>query len=245
MRYFLDTTETIADGVGFSQFGGLHICWLAVFVLIVIVSCIWFKKADAEKRNRWKKVVAILVVLDEIFKMAMLTIGKRYTLGYLPLHLCSINIFMIAVHAWRPSDTLGSFLYTVCIPGALAALLFPTWTALPFGNFMHMHSFTVHILLALYPIVLAVSGEIKVSIKLVPKCLLLLIGMAVPIYIFNLIFDTNYMFLMHVDAGNPLLIFEQMWGNHLLGFPVLITAIVLVMYIPVEIYRKMKTKNSK
>jgi hypothetical integral membrane protein (TIGR02206 family) len=243
MKYFLDTVETVAPDVGFSAFDGLHLFWLALFNATVIANCVLYHKMGELGRMRWRRIVAILVVLDEIFKMAMLTIGRRYTLGYLPLHLCSINIFLIAIHAWRPSDTLGSFLYTVCIPGALAALLFPTWTSLPFGNFMHMHSFTVHILLALYPIVLAVGGDIKVSFKLVPKCLLLLVAMAIPIYIFNLIFDTNYMFLMQADPGNPLQLFEQLWGNHLYGFPVLIAAIVLVMYLPVEIYRKAKAKK--
>lgn len=245
MKYFLDTVDTVVDGVGFSHYDGLHLCWLAFFVCIVIISCLWYRKAGATARDRWNKTVAILVVLDELFKMAMLAIGGRYTLGYLPLHLCSINIFVIAIHAWKPKETLGSFLYTVCIPGAIAALLFPTWSSLPLGNFMHIHSFTVHILLALYPIVLAVNGQIHISIRNVPKCLLMLIVMAVPIYVFNLIFDTNFMFLMSADPGNPLYLFEQMWGNHLFGFPVIITAIIIVMYVPLELYRKVKSRSVK
>lgn len=245
MKYFLDTVDTIPDGVGFSPFDGLHIVWLVAFAIVTVFCCVWYRKAAADKRLIWNKVVAILIVLDEIFKMAMLTIGGRYTLGYLPLHLCSINIFIVAVHAWRPNKTIGSFLYTVCIPGALAAMLFPTWSKLPLDNFMHIHSFTVHALLAMYPIVLAVNGEIQVRMKYVPKCLLMLLCMAIPIYVFNLIFDTNFMFLMEADAGNPLYLFEQMWGNHLYGFPIIITAIIVVMYVPVELIRKAKTRKSK
>lgn len=245
MEFFLDTVETVADGVGFSHYDGLHLTWLAIFLIAVMLNCVWYRKADSANRKRWNKTVASLIVLDEIFKMVMLTIGGRYTLGYLPLHLCSINIFIVAIHAWKPSKTLGSFLYTVCIPGALAALLFPSWSALPLGNFMHIHSFTIHILLAMYPIVLAVNGEIEVSIRYVPKCLLMLLCMAVPIYIFNIFFDTNYMFLMKADDGNPLKVFEQLWGNHLYGFPILIAAIIAVMYIPVEIIRKIKSNKVK
>lgn len=245
MNYFLDTVDTIVDGVGFSHYDGLHIAWLAAFVLITVLCCVWYKKASYAAQTCWNKVVAVLIVLDEIFKMVMLAVGGRYTLNYLPLHLCSINIFIISIHAWKPTKTLNSFLYTVCIPGALAALLFPTWASLPLTNFMHIHSFTVHILLALYPIVLAVNGRIEVSIKNVPKCLLMLLCMAVPIYIFNIVFDTNFMFLMSADPGNPLYLFEQMWGSHLLGFPVIITAIIIVMYVPVELYRKIKSKKEK
>ena len=36
MKYFLDTTGTIPKGVGFSQYGLLHIVWLAIFVATML-----------------------------------------------------------------------------------------------------------------------------------------------------------------------------------------------------------------
>ena len=240
MQYFLDTTGTIPSGVGFSQFGLLHLVWLFIFA-VVTVSCILLYKRLSEKGKRnWKITVAILLLADELFKMIMLFIGGRYTFDYLPLHLCSINIFIIAIHAWKPSKVLGGYLYTVGIPGATAALLFPSWTALPLGNFMHLHSFTVHILLAMYPIVIFVGGDVKPEIKKVPQYLFVLIAMAVPIYFVNLLLNTNFMFLMEADPGNPLYLFEQMWGNHLYGFPVIIVGVILVMYLPLLFVKKRK-----
>ena len=243
MQFFLDTTETIPSGVGFSQFGATHIIWLAIFAVVTVANCLYYVRLNDAGKYRWKKIVALLLLLDELFKMAMLALGGRYTAGYLPLHLCSINIFLILLHAFKPLKVVGGFLYTVCIPGALAALLFPSWTALPIGNFMHLHSFTVHILLAMYPIVLTVSGELAPSVKQLHKYLLLLIGMAIPIYGINLLLDTNFMFLMWADEGNPLIIFEQLWGNHLYGFPVIIAGVLLVMFLPLELYRKLKNRE--
>ena len=244
MNYFLDTTETIASGVGFTHFGLLHLIWLLVFAAVTIINCILYRKLGAVGRARWKKTVALLLLADELFKDIMLLIGGRFRPDYLPLHLCSINIILIAVHAWKPSKLLSGYLYTVGIPGALAALLFPTWTSLPIMNFMHLHSFTVHILLALYPIVLGTAGELNPQVKQLPRYLLLLIAMAIPIYGINLLLDTNFMFLMSADAGNPLYLFEQLWGNHLYGFPVLIAAVLLVMYVPLVIFRKIKSKKA-
>ena len=182
MQYFLDTTGTIESGVGFKHFDVLHILWLAFFIALTIVSCVWYKNMQAKGRNRWRKVISALLIADEIFKDVMLIIGGRFTVDYLPLHLCSINIILISIHAWFPLKTLSGYLYTVGIPGAIAALLFPTWTSLPFMNFMHLHSFTVHILLAMYPLVLGFTGELTPSLKMLPKYLLLLVGMAIPIY---------------------------------------------------------------
>ena len=187
----------------------------------------------------------VLLLVDEVYKLIPMLITGRFLVDYLPFHLCSINIFLIALHTQRPSRVLGNFLYTVCIPGALAALLFPSWTALPPANYMSLHSFTVHILLAAYPIVLTVCGDIKPEFKDLPKTMVLLVISAVIALILNLIFGTNFMFLMWADEGNPLKLFEQMWGSHLLGFPVLIVAVIVVMYALVWICRTFKSHNKK
>ena len=68
--------------------------------------------------------------------------------------------------------------------------------------------------------------------------LCVLVLMAIPIYGINLLLDTNFMFLSEAEEGNPLHWFGQNWGSHLLGFPVLISAILIVMYLPMELVRK-------
>jgi len=169
MNYFLDTTETIPAEVGFPQFGATHMVWLSAFAVITLLCCIWYRKLSQTGKRHWRFVIAMLLVADEIFKDVMLIIGGRFTASYLPLHLCSINIILITIHAFKPSRLLSGYLYTVGIPGAMAALLFPSWTSLPLANFMHLHSFTVHILLALYPIVLGAAGELKPEVKSLPS----------------------------------------------------------------------------
>lgn len=242
MDNFFQTSDSIPDGIGFSHFDMLHITWLLVFLSILILSAAHYHKLDSLRRNRWKKTVAILLVADEIFKIAVLLATDQYEPGYLPLHLCSINIFVISLHAWKPSETLGNFLYTVCIPGTMAALLFPNWTKLPLLNAMHIHSFTVHILLALYPIVLVANGELKPRLSGVPKSLGLLMLMVIPVYFVNLLLDTNFMFLMFADKGNPLFWFGEHWGSHLWGFPVITAGVLLVMYGPLQLHRTFHKK---
>ena len=86
------------------------------------------------------------------------------------------------------------------------------------------------------------AGELRPEVKRLPQYLGLLIGMAIPIYGINLLLDTNFMFLMSADEGNPLYLFEQLWGSHLLGFPVIIAGVLLVMYVPLVIIRKIRCK---
>lgn len=243
MKYFFETTESIAGGLGFSLFSSLHLLWLGAAVVCLIANLLGYRRLEASGRGRWRKVIAWLLIADELFKMAILIFSGRYGFTYLPFHLCSINIFVIAIHAYKPSEILDNFLYTVCIPGALAALLFPSWTSLPVTSGMHLHSFTVHILLLLYPTVLTLGGDIQPNIRQLPKSLGLLILMAIPIYGLNLLLDTNFMFLMSADPGNPLYFFETLWGNHLLGFPVIIAGVLLVMYGPIVLIEKLRKKE--
>lgn len=240
MEHFWKTVEVIPEGIGFAHYGALHLCWLAAFAVVAVLNCILYRKLGQKGRKIWRIVVASLLVLDEIYKQIPLFVNGLFTLEYLPLHLCSINIFVIAFHSLKPTKSVGNYLYTVCIPGAMAALLFPTWNALPGANYMLIHSFTVHILLALYPIVLTVSGEIKPELKELPKALLLLTGLAAFALICNLLMDANFMFLMYADPGNPLYLFKELWGSHLLGFPVIITGVLLVMHTPWFIAKKIK-----
>ena len=233
LKHFLDTVDTIDNGLGFSSFDMTHLAWLVGGLLFTIILSVIYRRSDTAARRAIRIALTALLLADELFKHAMLIIGGNWSAGYLPLHLCSINIFMITYYTFKPSQWLGNYLYTVCIPGALAALLFPTWTELPFGNFMHLHSFTVHILLAAFPIIVMAGGDIKRDYKQIPKCLLLLAVCALPILVINLVLDTNFMFLMYAEPGNPLYWFETAFGSHLSGFPVLITVVLLVMHFPI------------
>lgn len=241
MNYLFEDTNSIIDGVGFSHFDMLHITWLVAFVVFAVVMSIHYKKSDVTQREKIRKYVALSIILNEIFKTVVLLIGGHYTVEYLPFHLCSINVFTIAYHVYKPNKNLDNFLYSVCLPGAVAALVAPSWVKLPLANFMHLHSFTFHILLATYPIMLVVGKDIQPNIKEFPKCLLFTCILAIPVYIFNLTFDTNFMFLMYADPGNPLYLFKQWFGHHLLGVPLIEAVVLLLLYTPFHIHYKKRT----
>lgn len=175
------------------MFGRCHLLWLAGFVLFAVLCSVCYRRADAGSRQIMRRVFAALLLADELFKLTILLWKGLFLPKYLPLHLCSINIFLILIHAIRPSRFLAKFLYLVCMPAALAALLFPSWTELPAANFMHLHSYTVHILLSTYPIMLTAAGEAKAGVRDLPGCLLLMLALAVPAWCFNQAFGTNFM----------------------------------------------------
>jgi len=231
-EYFWESYESISEGHGFGLFSLTHIAELLAALLFIVVMTIIYKKADREKREKISLWFVYLVIADEIFKHVILIAKGNWLPNYLPLHLCSINIFMIVYYHYTKNKLAGNFLWCLCIPGALLALLFPNWKMLPVMNFMHLHSETIHVLLLTYPIMLFASGDIKRDYRLVPKMMLLFAVLCIPGLIVNLTCGTNFMFLMEAPEGSPLVLFEKFFGNHLWGFVILLPIVVALMYVP-------------
>ena len=183
-------------------------------------------------------VLGSVVFLMETVKNIVAAAIGDFGIGHLPFHLCGISVLLITFDTIKPTKIVRYFLYYLGIPGALLALLFPNWTVLPCFNFFNIHSFTIHIMLTLYPVVLVAGGEFLPDIKAMFKCILLLICLAIPIYFINLLCDTNFMFLMEPETGNPLGLFEKFLGSHLWGFPILLPIVMFIMYISIIVARK-------
>lgn len=240
MKHFFYTSDTVPEGLGIPHYGIEHLLWLAAAVIFIVGISLWYRKADSKLRRKIQVVMAVLIVLEEVTRDIFLVATDQFAVSHLPLHLCSVNILLIGFHAIKRTKTVDNFLYGICIPGAAAALLFANWLELPVWNYMSIHSFTIHILLVAYPVMMTVGGELQPSVKNLPKCLLLVLGLAVPIYIFNMIFDTNFMFLMYGEEGTPLVFwFQEHMGTHLPGLAILAIIALTAMYTILFVCRKL------
>ena len=235
---FFVTSDHIPDGVGFQAFGLTHILWLLAGLVFCVAACIFYRKLSVNRRKIALKALGVFIVLQEIVRDLVLILLGEFSWEHLPLHLCGINILLIAFDTIKQTKTVRSFLYYFAIPGALLALIFPNWTEMPVWNFFHIHSFTIHILLVLYPMLLVTTNQVSTDLKSALKGVALLVAMAIPVYGLNLLWDTNFMFLMEPDSGNPLEFFEKLLGSHLWGFPILLPVVILVMYLPVRILKR-------
>ena len=230
---FFVTSDHIPEGVGFQALGLTHVLWLLAGLTVCVVACLLYRRLPADKRKRALKALGVYIFLQEMAKNLVLILLDEFSWGYLPFHLCGINILLIAFDTIKQTKTVRSFLYYFAIPGALLALIFPNWTDMPVWNFFHIHSFTIHILLVLYPLLLVTTNQVATDLKSAFKGVVLLVVMAIPVYGLNLLWGTNFMFLMKPDSGNPLEFFEKLLGSHLWGFPILLPVVIMVMYLPV------------
>ena len=168
------------DYLNFSHFSPIHLFITALFILIIVAAMFYYKKLDEKARQKFLYIMSALLIADELFKHICSAATGQWEWGFLPLHLCSINIFVCVINSFKRDDFTSEVLYSVCIPGASLALLMPTWTDLPFWNFMSLHSNSIHVLLVMYPLLL-LAGGFKPNFKRLPKVLLLLLCESHPV----------------------------------------------------------------
>ena len=237
---FFTPESLIPEGVGFKLYDLTHLLWLGAFIFLCVVCTVIYKKLNEKKRNIMRICMASVVFVLEIAKNIVAAAVGDFGIGHLPFHLCGINVVLVTFCIFKRTKTVENFLYYIGIPGAMLALLTPDWVKMPCLNYFHIHSFLIHIFLVLYPLVLVASGDVKPEFKLMPKCILLLIGFAIPALILNLIFDTNFMFLMDTAGIGFLQMFEDIFGAHQWAFPILLPIILALMSIPLLIAKKAK-----
>lgn len=232
--------------IGFSLFSMGHIIWLIAIALAIAVMTKVYGSASIDKRDTIKKFFAVAILFSEVLKDVIIIVKGGNMMGYLPLHLCSFAIFCMLYDAFaEKKGPVGQFLIYAIFPGALSALLFCNWVEYPFLNFMSIHSFTFHGWILIYVLMQFFNGEIIATYKGLWKTVLALAICAVPVFIFNTIFEQNYMFLNIPSEGSPLVplwnIFGEKFGiaGYLTAYSILVIVVFHVLWVIYTIIQKL------
>jgi len=243
-RYFF-TINGLPNDAGFQIFGLGHIIWLVAIAVAAIVCVKRYKRLSAFKRRKVQHIYCWLIVALDIFKDIYFIITGVFSYEFLPLHLCGMAIYISLLNAYWPGKIKQEILFSLCMPGAAVALIFPAWTFYPLWNIATLQCFLVHALLLIYPLMLLASGEIHPKIKDLPYCLLFLLIVCPPIYVFNKMVGTNFMFINSPLPAQPFLLFVKLFGNHgyILGMFFLLLIVWALLYIPLVLIRLHKAKS--
>lgn len=226
--------KTYGEGYqAFSLFDGVHLFWLVLCCIVCILGCALFQKASVQLRKKVLLGLSIAIIGIEAGRQAVILLTGQWQVETLPLHLCSINMVVCLWYSLRPNRLAGNILYALCLPGAIVALLSPSWLSLPMWNFCHIDSELFHILLVLYPLLLLTDG-FRPEIRVLPKVIGCLLGLCVVIYPFNKVFGTNFMFLNDPDGNAITSICASIFGDqyYLIGFVWILLILFGALYLP-------------
>lgn len=224
--------DDLPEDSGFALFGLTHIIWLLLIAGGIIWGTMIYRRKSQKSRKKILHGLAYVMAGMELYKDAVLAITGNMQAQYLPLQLCGLAVIIEILYAFVPCVFLGEVMCIACMPGALAALLFPDWTKYPVINFMNLHSFIIHGILVLVPVMLMAAGEFQPKLRRIYMVLGFFV-VVVPIMMWvNLRLDTNFMFLELPSRGSP---FERVYqtlgySGYLLVYGIVVVILILVVY---------------
>ena len=237
MEYFWKQQDDIPEGMGYPLFGVAHLLSVGITLMLVFLFVLWFRKMDDRKQRKVLKVIPIVMLMLEVFKDIFLVSVNRFGLTYLPLHICSIGIFVFFFREYLPwektKEFLGDVAFVIILPSALVALFDADWTYVyPVWNFINLHSYVWHGMLVLYPVLIKMREDISPSIKHIYRPIIFLLIVVTPIYFFDKHFGLNFCFVNWPIENSPLEWMAARMGNpgYLIGYGAITFAVILLMY---------------
>lgn len=236
MENFFNFKIKPADGLGFGCGSAAHGVFILLCASAAALFCRIYVKCSAAGRQKMRRAMAIGGLGLALLRTGLLIAHGEYNISRLPLHLCSMAVYVIVLHALKGGRIVGQFLYAFCMPGAAAAILFPDWSYYPALSFMTLSGFAIHTVIVAYVLMQAAGGDIQPDIRLAPRCLGIMLLIALPVYVFDRVTDTNYMFLNWPAENSPLEWFSFLGRpGYLLGYIPMLAAVWTLLYFRVRL----------
>ncbi|MBQ6441508.1 MAG: YwaF family protein [Lachnospiraceae bacterium] len=236
--------------MGFQLFGKEHIAMLTLIAALT-ASVVVIYARHQKLRHGMLLVIAFLLPILETVKILLLIRWGLMGIGYLPLHLCSLAIYLYPVAALlkqgKTRNVIGGFCCIVLLPATIAALLFPDWTMYPIMGVMSLMSFSWHALQLMLPLCMLIAGELCPAFRDVWKSILMLAAFAIPVYLFDRATSCNYWFLLQPVPGTPLETLFRAFGEkwYLLAYAGVAVAVIFLTQGVISVVRKVFDKPSE
>ena len=213
MKYFFAFESELPAGGGFPLFGACHLAWLVIIIGIGIAFVRWYCRQADRMRQCTQHILGVTMPVIALYRDSVLMLTGHWGKGFLPLHLCGMALWIAPLYIFTKRRWIGVIYVTLCVPGALGALLFPDWNMYPLWNYMHIHAFISHGLLVIFGFVLICSGEVLPRWR--ELYIPVLFGAAgfSGIHWINDRLHTNYWFLNVPSEGSPLTWILQVTGS--------------------------------
>lgn len=220
-------------GEPFRLFSLSHLIVLSVLVLVNLSIIYLWRNASPQVRRPFRYGLAALLILNEMaWHLWIWTTGNWTVQTMLPLHLCSLFVWISAIMLITKSYTLYEFAYFLGIGGATQALLTPSLGIYGFPHFRFFQIFIAHgsiVTAAIYMTVIEQYRPYWTSLLhavVGANLYMLLVGLV------NALIGSNYMFIAHKPDTPSLLDVLGPWPWYILSAEAVGLAVGLLLYLP-------------
>lgn len=220
------------NGAAFQLFGPAHLAALGLILLLNLALLRFRGRSEIARRNiRWG--MAGLLWLNEIGWHAWHLYWGQWTLQtMLPLHLCSVLVWVGALGLVTKNYTIYEFLYFMGIGGALQALLTPDAGPYGFPHYKFFQTFISHGLIITAAIYLTVIEGYRPTWRSVWRVFLWMNLYMAIVFVINLAIGSNYLFIARKPETASLLDVLPAWPWYILYIEAIGILTCLLLYLP-------------
>lgn len=234
-----------------------HFIWIGICIVIVIGMTIISKKLNFSLKTA-SIVMAIVSIISELSKIFThmknvsstdITKGMVIEAGALPLHLCSIFIFLFMWLPFSKESDKRKFLLNFCVPisivGGSMAIIMAT-SGVSFVEPYAYQCFIYHAFMVWFAIYLIMSKNCDLGIKSFVKNVVSLFALSIIMIWVNgalAVYNTNFLYVVRPPVKNlPILNLNNGWFVYYCTLVVIGVIALLLVHLP-SIIKEHKSKK--
>lgn len=199
----------------FKLFGIEHIASIVIPIVLGCIFIILSKKFPKKARLIGIILAIFIFAIRSVRYVFDMQTGRFEVLDLLSLHICNINMYLLIFCLIWPNRKIFAFNFLVGIPTALAVVLMPGNIHPEPGVARAIFFIMSHMMLVMGAVYLLVVNRLNIYKKdLLFYYIFAFVGM-MAVYIFNLITNANFMYLMSGPKGTVLEMMYQNLGSFL------------------------------
>lgn len=220
-------------GAPFVLFDAAHLTALGAIVALNLAIIATARRWSAGQRAAFRYGLAALLVVNRLALHIWYLVNDMWSVQWqLPLHLCSVMLWLSIYMLLSRSYTAFEFVYFLGIGGASQALLTPDAGIYGFPHFYPVQFFISHGGTITAAVFMAAVEGYRPTTKSIRKVFLwgnVYLLALIPV---NLLLGSNYMYTLHKPHVPTLLDYLGPWPWYLLSGQVIALGIFLLLYTP-------------
>jgi hypothetical integral membrane protein (TIGR02206 family) len=227
------------SGIEFVLFSSEHMAALLMGIVVLILTFLFREKLRIHPaKNLVLYGLAGLLLCCEILLQIWYITSDSWGIHFsLPLQLCSMAILLSAIMLLTRSYKLFEFNYFAGIGGCIMALFTPE-LSYGFPHIVFLLFFVSHFGIIAASLFMTFALKYRPTLKSIWRAMLWLNVLLIPIYVVNVSFGANYMFLIRKPVTASPLDMMGPWPWYILGMEAMALVTFFILYIPFIIFRR-------
>lgn len=223
-------------GGAFVLFSSEHWAAIIVIVLLNLSFLLLRRRAKPETLRIWRYGMAAVLIVNELaWHLWNLSVGQWKVQTMLPLHVCSVLVFLSAYMLVKRSYLIYEFAYFMGIAGALQAVLTPDLGIYGFPHFRYFQTFISHGLIITAAVYMTVVEGFRPTWKSFGRVLIWSNVYMVVVGVINWLIGSNYMYVAHKPETASLIDMLGPWPWYILALEAIGFVMFLFLYLPFAI----------